>query len=118
MNGWVLYDGDCGMCTALARRLAPLMASRDYAFATLQEDWVRTRLGLSEVELMSEMRVLSPEGKIRGGVDSIVFLAGKFWWAWPLFLLTFLPGVKPVLWMGYRWIAANRGCSHGGCRRP
>lgn len=118
MGGWVLYDGDCRMCTALARRLAGMLAQRDYALAPLQEDWVRARLALPEDELLSEMRVLTPQGQVIGGADSIVYLASQIWWAWPFTMAAKLPGAMPVLRAGYRWIADNRGCRHGRCRRP
>lgn len=118
MGGWVLYDGDCRMCAALARRLAGMLAQRDYALAPLQEDWVRARLALPEDELLSEMRVLTPEGQVIGGADSIVYLASQIWWAWPFAMATKLPGAMPVLRAAYRWIADNRGCRHGRCRRP
>ena len=118
MSGWVLYDGDCGMCTALARRFSSALARRDFKLAPLQENWVRAKLALPEEELMSEMRVLTPEGGVIGGADSIVYLASRIWWAKPFALAARLPGAMPALRGGYRWIAEHRGCRHGACRRP
>ncbi len=118
MKGWVLYDGDCGMCTALAKRVSPLLARRDYALAPLQEQWVRSKLALPEDELLNEMRVLTPEGALIGGADAVVFLASRIWWSLPFAMAARFPGVMPVLRAGYRWVAENRGCRHGSCRRP
>jgi predicted DCC family thiol-disulfide oxidoreductase YuxK len=118
MGGWVLYDGDCRMCTALARRFSPVLTRYGYALTPLQDDWVRSKLAMPEDELLKEMRVLTPEGDIIGGADSIVYLASQIWWARPFALAAKIPGAMPVLRVGYRWIAENRGCRNDRCERP
>ena len=116
MNGWVLYDGDCGMCTALVSRFGPVLGCYGWTPAPLQEEWVRLKLALPEEELMSEMRVLTVEDKIVGGADAFVLLASRIWWAKPFAWFSVLPGVMSVLRSGYRWIAEHRACRHGRCR--
>ncbi len=105
MSGKVLYDGDCGMCTALAARLGPLLARRGYAFVSLEEE-------------SDEMRVLPEDGRPLGGADAVVFLASLYWWALPFVWAAKLPGAMSVLRAGYRWVAARRSCRHGACRLP
>lgn len=105
MSGKVLYDGDCGMCTALAARLGPLLARRGYDFAQLKEE-------------SDEMRVLPNGGRPVGGADAVVFLASLYWWALPFVWAAKIPGAMPVLRAGYRWVAARRSCRHGACRLP
>lgn len=105
MSGKVLYDGDCGMCTALAARFGPLLARRGYAFAPLEEG-------------SDEMRVLPDGGQPRGGADAVVFLASLYWWALPFVWAAKIPGAMPVLRTGYRWVAARRSCRHGACALP
>lgn len=118
MSGLVLYDGDCGLCVSLARRFDPVLFRRGFASAPLQDEDIRRRLALPEDELLSEMRVLTPQGELIGGADAIVYLASRIWWALPLALAGKLPGAMPVLRAGYRWVAEHRGCRHGRCRRP
>ena len=36
-RAWVFFDADCGFCTRLARRVAPLLATRGIALAKLQD---------------------------------------------------------------------------------
>lgn len=105
MSGKVLYDGDCGMCTALATRFGPLLARRGYAFAPLEEE-------------SDEMRVLPDGGAPLGGADAVVFLASLYWWALPFVWAAKIPGAMPLLRAGYRWVAARRSCRHGACRLP
>lgn len=105
MSGKVFYDGDCGMCTALASRFSPLLARRGYDFVPLKKE--------------SDEMIVQPDGErpIRGA-DGVVFLASLFWWAFPFALAARLPGAMPVLRAGYRWVAARRSCRHGACRLP
>ncbi len=45
-SGWVLYDGECRLCTGLARRVRPALTRRGFVLQTLQTPWVAKRLGL------------------------------------------------------------------------
>jgi predicted DCC family thiol-disulfide oxidoreductase YuxK len=114
--GWLLYDGDCPLCIAGAKRFARILNRRGFKLAPLQEPWVENRLGLAPEVLLNEMRLLLPDGRILGGADVVIYLAGRIWWAWPFYLLARVPGVKGVLQKIYRWIAAHRYCASGTCR--
>jgi hypothetical protein len=48
----------------------------------------------------------------------VVEIARHIWWAWPLWLLSRVPGARPVLCAIYRVIAANRHCIGGVCKIP
>jgi predicted DCC family thiol-disulfide oxidoreductase YuxK len=115
--GWVFYDGECAMCIAGAERFARTLAGRGFRLAPLQTTWVRDRLGLYPDDPLEEMRLLLPDKRALGGADVVIYLAGHIWWAWPLYLFAQLPGAKRLLWKLYRWIAANRNCHAGQCRR-
>lgn len=116
--GWVFFDAHCSFCTALARRLRKVLEPRGYALAPLQAPRVQELLALRPGELLLEMRVLTPAGKVIGGADALVFLARGIWWAWPLYAVAQLPGMRAVLSAGYRWIAARRRCSSARCMAP
>ena len=114
--GWVFFDAECAFCRAWARRFGRLLEPRGYALAPLQDPRVPEVLALPPEQLLLEMRVLTAEGKQFGGADAFVFLASQIWWAWPLYALAQLPGMRALLRAGYRWVAARRHCA-GACGR-
>jgi predicted DCC family thiol-disulfide oxidoreductase YuxK len=115
VKGWVLYDGDCPLCTGAVRRFGPLLRARGFEPRPLQTPWVGEQLGLSPTQLLTEMRLLLPDGRLYGGADAFLQVARRYWWAWPLYLLGHLPGVKPLLRVLYRRIARNRRCLGDVC---
>jgi len=115
IKGWVLYDGDCPLCTGAVRRFGPLLRTRGFEPRPLQAPWVGKQLGLSPEQLLIEMRLLLPDGRLYGGADALLQIARHYWWAWPLYLLGHLPGVKPLLRAIYRRIARNRYCLSDIC---
>lgn len=104
----MLYDADCSLCTAWVRRFEHTLTRHGFAVAPLQ-DWNSDNFDLRE------MRVVTPGGTF-GGADGIIEIARRIWWGWPLYVLAQIPGVTPLLRMGYRWLAANRHCIGGECR--
>lgn len=114
-RGWVFFDRDCPICSALARRFRRTLESRGFRLAALQDPRVRALLNLPPAELLQEMRVATAGGKILGGAAAIVYLARQIWWAWPLYPISRLPGVMHLLGAGYLWFAAHRTCAAGTC---
>ena len=110
LQGWVLYDGDCPFCTRWAERFERILTRRGFDVAPLQAPWVRECLDLRLEEPLSEMRVLTPAGRIFGGADAVIFLARAIWWAWPLCALARLPGMHLLVRKSYRWFATRRYC--------
>src|SRR5262245_7679672 len=115
LQGWVFYDGDCALCRALAGRFEKTLTRRGFDLAPLQASWARECLDLDLSEPLTEMRLLTRDGVQLGGADAILFLSRRIWWAWPLYLIAKLPGSRPVLQAGYRWMAARRHCVGGRC---
>jgi len=111
----VLYDGDCPVCIRLAGRFERVLGVQDYKLIPLQTPWVRERLGLSEAELLFEMRLLFPDGKFLGGADAMLELIRHIWWAWPVWLISRIPGAMPILRFCYRAFAARRHCLDKVC---
>lgn len=110
-RGWIFYDRDCGFCTGLARHFGAVFGRRGFVFEPLQERWVQRKLGLTEAEALTEMRVLTREGDSFAGARAVVFLARQVWWMSPLSWMAKLPGVHRVLDALYRWVAAHRSCA-------
>src|SRR6476469_3387883 len=101
MNGSILYDADCRMCRDLMRRFEKTFTSRGFAFAPLP---------LEPGERPTEMRVRTADGRVFGGADAVIFLAGYVFWGLPLTWFARLPGAKRLLHRIYRQIASRRTC--------
>jgi predicted DCC family thiol-disulfide oxidoreductase YuxK len=110
-RGWLFFDADCSFCVKIVRALAPTLQKRGFALAPLQDPRVGALLGLSQNELLLEMRLLLSNGQQTGGADAAVTLAHEIWWARPLVWLSKFPGMMQLLRRTYRWIAARRKCS-------
>lgn len=117
-RGWVLYDGECSLCTGAARRFQNLLHLHGFGLAPLQLPWVHRRLGTNAEEPPTEMKFLAADGQVYGGADALVQIARKIWWAWPLFAIAQIPGATVLLRAIYRRIAANRHCLNGACSIP
>ena len=109
-NGWLFYDGQCDMCLAFVHRLEPILKARNMGLAPLQTPWVQKRIGLEPEQLLTEMRVLTPDGRIIGGANALLYLAKQIWWARPVYYAALLPGMGWLLGFVYRRIAAKRRC--------
>jgi predicted DCC family thiol-disulfide oxidoreductase YuxK len=110
-RGWLFYDADCPFCIKIARALAPSLEKRGFALAPLQDARVGPLLGLSQKELLREMRLLLANNQQFGGADAAVALGKQIWWARPLVWLAAVPGMMNALRRAYAWIAARRKCA-------
>jgi predicted DCC family thiol-disulfide oxidoreductase YuxK len=113
--GYVFYDATCPICRKWVGRIHGALARRGFHPVRLQALWAGQRLGIAEGESLVEMKLLTRDGKIYGGVDALVRIAGTIWWLWPLFLLAQVPGMKILLKKTYIHLAANRACDDGKC---
>ncbi|HUA68117.1 MAG TPA: DCC1-like thiol-disulfide oxidoreductase family protein, partial [Candidatus Saccharimonadales bacterium] len=116
VRGWVLYDGECSLCTGAVVRFASMLQRHRFGLAPLQAPWALQQLGLKPSEQFTEMKMLADDGKVYGGADALLQIARKIWWAWPLFAVSLLPGVRPLLRACYRQMATHRNCSGNSCK--
>jgi len=114
-TGWLLYDGECRWCVKAARRVAPLLRRHRFETAPLQTPGLRERAGLKAGEPLVEMKLLAGDGAVFGGVEAILHIVRRIWWARPLYVLAFVPGVKGCARRLYRHVAARRDCFSGTC---
>jgi predicted DCC family thiol-disulfide oxidoreductase YuxK len=97
LRGWAFFDANCALCAATAARFRGVLARRGFRVVPSG--------------LWGELRLLTADGRTRGGADAVLHLARHIWWAWPLWALAQLPGMHRVTHTGYRWIAAHRYCT-------
>ena len=121
VRGWVLYDAACPLCRRLRARVAGVLEAGGFRSAPLQSARVRERLKLPQEALLSEMRLLTRQGRVLGGADALVHLAAALpprlrpGWAWLLLVARRMPFGMPLLRRSYRAIAARRTCRQGAC---
>jgi predicted DCC family thiol-disulfide oxidoreductase YuxK len=107
-SGWVLYDGACGFCSRWIPFWAPVLRRRGLEIAPLQSSWVAQRLPLTEEELLEDIRILLADGTVLEGADAYREMIRRIWWAFPLYVLSVMPGTKGVFDAGYRGFARHR----------
>jgi predicted DCC family thiol-disulfide oxidoreductase YuxK len=103
----VVFDGDCGFCTAQAHRLA---APGRIALRSFREAGALAAFpGLSLEECVREMKLVDRDGRVYGGAEAIAraLRIGR-----PLLgtvaMLYYVPGVRWVADRIYAWVAVNR----------
>jgi predicted DCC family thiol-disulfide oxidoreductase YuxK len=114
----VFYDAECEFCVNTVRRVEQGLVRRGFELLPLQTPGAAAALGVSEHELLDEMRLRLQDGRVFGGAEAIAQIARRIWWAWPLWALSRLPGAMRPMDAMYRWFARNRGCVSGSCARP
>jgi predicted DCC family thiol-disulfide oxidoreductase YuxK len=116
IKGWVLYDGTCGFCSRWVPFWQNTLKKRGYHIAPLQAQWVAEKFDLSEEELAADFRLLLADGKRLAGAEVYRYLMRRIWWATPLYLISILPGFRPLFDSGYRMFAENRHWISQTCR--
>jgi len=69
-DGWVLYDGACGLCSRWVPLWKRALAKRGFFIVPLQADWVAEKLHLSDKELASDVRLLVADGDQQPGTHA------------------------------------------------
>jgi predicted DCC family thiol-disulfide oxidoreductase YuxK len=116
--GWVLYDADCGVCSRWVPSWGPTLQQRGLAIAPLQSAWVQERTGLALADLQSDIRLLQPNGQLLSGAEVYRYMMRRIWWAYPLYLLSNVPGLSQVFEWAYRTFARHRMRISASCGLP
>lgn len=117
----VIYDGDCGICTAQVSKLPWWDCQGKLAYLSLHDPEVQARFpDLPHDRMMQEMVIVDRHGNRHWGPAAIRYLTSRLRrlrWAAPVL---YFPGSMLVWRPLYRWIARNRyrlsgnDCSTGG----
>ena len=108
MNGWVFYDGTCAICRGGVKRFSFLMRRARFECADMQEEWVKEKMNITNIEEINEMRILTKDGVMIEGVDGILHVAKYVWWTWPMWFLSKIPPIGWLMKVVYRNVAQNR----------
>lgn len=111
-SGVLLYDGDCGFCTASTHWLEARLGPFDGNSWPLVRPWHsddEQRYGITPAEADLEIHWVDRCGGILGGADAILAYGrtGGGGWPWLARLLS-RPGAVQLTRAGYRLIARNR----------
>ena len=119
----VIYDGDCGICTAQVQKLPWWDCQGKLAYLSLHDPEVAARFpDLPHERMMQEMVIVDHRGGRHWGPAAIRYLTRRLrrlWWAAPVL---YFPGSMFVWRPLYRWIARNRyrlsgsDCATGACQ--
>lgn len=109
-KGWLLYDGDCGLCHGLVKRWEYFIERAGFVATPLQAEGFRERLGLSEEQLVSDIRLLFHDNRVLVGAEVYLYLLRCVWWTKPIASVFSLPGLKYIFAAGYRLVNRNRHC--------
>jgi predicted DCC family thiol-disulfide oxidoreductase YuxK len=115
LQGWVLYDGNCGICKRLARFWEPTLQRLGLSIAPLQSPWVQERTGLDLDALLTDLRLLRPDGRIISGPNVYRSIMRQTPLTYPLYLLSIIPGLSQMFDWSYRVFARNRGRISSAC---
>jgi len=105
----VLYDGHCKLCTAGSRRLIALARPGGVEAADFQQPGVLDRFpGLSHEMCMQAMQLVTPDGRVYSGFEAAVRALTTRPFLGLLAYLYYVPGIRQVCDLLYKFIAANR----------
>jgi predicted DCC family thiol-disulfide oxidoreductase YuxK len=108
---WILYDGDCPLCRRGEEMFGSMMRRRGFRLETLQGE-VGGYFAGGRTE---EVRVVTREGRMIGGAEGFAYICGHVWWALPVAWAWRIHGLRGLMRMAYRWVAAHRGCDGKAC---
>lgn len=107
-RGWILYDESCGFCRRWAPFWEQALRRRGFGIAPLQAEWVVARTGLPVERLLDDLRLLLADGTQVVGAEVYRYAMRRIWWAWPLYVISILPGCRWIFDRCYRVFARNR----------
>lgn len=105
----VIYDGECRFCRGQVERLVRFDSQGKLTFISLHDARLRKRYpDLSHDELMSQMYVVTPEGKKYGGAAAVRYLSRqlpRLYWLMPIM---HIPFSLPLWQWAYKQVAKRR----------
>jgi predicted DCC family thiol-disulfide oxidoreductase YuxK len=119
----VIYDGNCGICTAQVARLPWWDCQDKLSYLSLHDPRVGERYpDLTHEQLMQEMVIVDRHGGRHAGPYAFRYLTcrlRRLWWLAPVL---YFPGAMLLARPLYRWVARNRyrcsrrkACADGTC---
>lgn len=103
----LIFDGECGICSATARFAARWVRprARIEPWQSLDLD----ALGLTEADCIAAAQWVDPQGDIRSGARAIAAALSSGQQPWPVLgRVIDAPRMRPLAAIVYQWVADNR----------
>ena len=119
-----IFDGQCEFCSVQATRLAG--KGGRIRLRSLHDDGVLQNYPALTVDDCMEELKLVVDGQIFGGAEAVVRAAALRYTLGKLLYVYYIPGIRSLANMLYRWVASNRyriagrrreDCETGECKR-
>ena len=107
----LLFDGDCGICTAASERAARLDRQRQFVIRPYQSlpETELAKFGLSYASCNRKLQVITRRGRVYAGAFAVNhFLWQQFPWTLLVALIYALPVLLLAEIAGYALVARNR----------
>ena len=107
----LVYDDTCAFCRRGVARLVRLAGGGIECLPSATPEGQALLAGADGQRQL----YLVHRGRLHGGAEAIVrCLMLSRWWRLPA-ALYYLPGLRALADLGYRWVAARRHCLDGAC---
>lgn len=106
--GWIFFDNSCGFCRRGVKIWRSILERRGFLAVPLQDKLAWEKTGASEEELKREMYLVLADGSIHMGADAYRAAMSRIGWAWPVYLISLVPGFRQLFNAAYGIIARNR----------
>ena len=79
---------------------------------------MQERTGLPPADLLSNIRLLQPDGQMLAGPEVYRYMMRRIWWTYPIYLLSRVPGLSHLFDWAYRTFARHRTRISASCGIP
>jgi predicted DCC family thiol-disulfide oxidoreductase YuxK len=108
-RGMILYDGMCGFCARWVPFWEPTLWRAGFGTAPLQSAEFSGAIDLDAPESW-DLTLLLSDGRKLLGADAYREVMRRIPWAYPFYLLSIAPGLRPLFNLAYRTFSQNRYC--------
>lgn len=85
-RGWIFFDAACGVCSESVRRWNKIVVRAGFELIPLQSPQAREFHHLSPDQAPREMKLLTTQGQMLGGIEALAYISRFVWWALPFHL--------------------------------
>jgi predicted DCC family thiol-disulfide oxidoreductase YuxK len=110
-GNYLLFDGDCGICSYCAEifeRLDHRQLFRVFPYQDFSEDELR-RFGLDYQQCDQKLQVITKRGRVHAGAIGVNYFCWQYFpWSVLVALIYLIPVILVAELIIYRWISRNR----------
>lgn len=118
----IVYDGECTFCIDQIERIKTMDRDECFEYIPRQVPDLDERFPvLKDMNFEEGMRLIDNEGRVHVGADAVYQIGKRLPGVKLVAWAYVLPGIKQIVRLGYKWVAANRKrlgrtCENKACR--